>query len=55
LASFVPLRCLFIVGRLAFQAQIVEAITDKDYVKNILPKLKVYKYKTREGTVERVG
>nr|CAB3241117.1 selenocysteine-specific elongation factor [Phallusia mammillata] len=40
--------------RLAFRAQIVEAITDKEYSKMLLPKLKVYKNKTREGAVERI-
>ncbi|XP_076810100.1 selenocysteine-specific elongation factor-like isoform X1 [Clavelina lepadiformis] len=40
--------------RLAFKAQIVHPITDKDYAKNFLPNLKVFKNKSREGTVERV-
>ncbi|XP_078482761.1 selenocysteine-specific elongation factor [Ciona intestinalis] len=40
--------------RLAFKAEILEAITAKDYVSSVLPKLKVYKNKSREGTVERV-
>uniref|UniRef100_H2YEH6 Selenocysteine-specific elongation factor n=1 Tax=Ciona savignyi TaxID=51511 RepID=H2YEH6_CIOSA len=40
--------------RLAFKAEILEAITSKDYVSSVLPKLKVYKNKSREGTVERV-
>ncbi|XP_039256766.2 selenocysteine-specific elongation factor-like [Styela clava] len=40
--------------RLAFQARIVESIIDKDYEKNILPDIKIYKNKMKEGIVDRI-
>ena len=47
---FIP----YLSCRLAFKVEIQHAITDKDYVNTVLPKLRVYKNKTREGLVERV-
>lgn len=40
--------------RIAFHGAILEAIEATDYRKTVLPKLKVFKYKSREGLVERV-
>ncbi|CAH1785985.1 unnamed protein product [Owenia fusiformis] len=41
--------------RLAFHGQLLEAITDPKYPETILPKLKVYKNKLKEGIVERLA
>ena len=41
------------VCRIAFHGKLLEGFTDAKYVTNILPKLKVYKTKVREGLVER--
>lgn len=40
--------------RLAFYGNAQHLLTDKDYHNSVLPDLKIYKIKTREGTVERV-
>ncbi|KJE92525.1 selenocysteine-specific elongation factor [Capsaspora owczarzaki ATCC 30864] len=40
--------------RLAFSGRVHEALTDKSYRETFLPKLKVFKRKSRTGTVERV-
>lgn len=40
--------------RLAFKAQMLLGIKEKDYHTTILPRLKVYKTKVREGIVERM-
>ncbi|XP_064649469.1 selenocysteine-specific elongation factor-like isoform X2 [Lineus longissimus] len=42
------------VCRIAFHGQMLEAITDIKYRETVLPKLKVFKNKSREGLVERV-
>lgn len=39
--------------RIAFYGKIVKPIADTNYKKTILPNIKVFKYKTREGQVER--
>lgn len=39
--------------RLAFHGRVIEAVSDVKYAANFLPKLKVYKNKSREGVVER--
>ncbi|VDI00233.1 selenocysteine-specific elongation factor [Mytilus galloprovincialis] len=39
--------------RIAFHGQLLECFTDSKYLVNILPRLKVYKTKVREGLVER--
>ena len=41
------------VCRIAFHGRLLDGFTDAKYVTNILPKLKVYKTKVREGLVER--
>ncbi|XP_041459396.1 selenocysteine-specific elongation factor-like [Lytechinus variegatus] len=40
--------------RLAFHGKLLNAITDKNYVETVLPKLKIYKTKQREGLVDRM-
>ncbi len=40
--------------RLAFHGKILEITTDKDYPKSFLPKLKIFKMKSKEGLVERI-
>eukprot|EP00112_Aurelia_sp_Birch-Aquarium-sp1_P004988 Seg1566.6 transcript_id=Seg1566.6/GoldUCD/mRNA.D3Y31 product="Selenocysteine-specific elongation factor" protein_id=Seg1566.6/GoldUCD/D3Y31 len=40
--------------RLAFHGKLVEAVKDKDYQKNFLPNLKIFKMKSKEGVVERM-
>uniref|UniRef100_A0A1B6DV18 Selenocysteine-specific elongation factor n=3 Tax=Clastoptera arizonana TaxID=38151 RepID=A0A1B6DV18_9HEMI len=40
--------------RLAFYGNVKESIEDKNYVNTILPKLKLFKFKTKTGTVDRV-
>ncbi|XP_002730416.1 selenocysteine-specific elongation factor-like [Saccoglossus kowalevskii] len=40
--------------RLAFHGHIVHAITDKNYSESVLPRIKIFKNKTREGFVERM-
>ncbi|KJE92526.1 selenocysteine-specific elongation factor, variant [Capsaspora owczarzaki ATCC 30864] len=40
--------------RLAFSGRVHEALTDKSYRETFLPKLKVFKRKSRTGTVERI-
>jgi len=42
------------VCRLAFHGKVIEGITVKDYKETYLPTLKVYKFKQRKGTVDRV-
>ena len=39
--------------RLAFHGQLLEAVTDSKYVETLLPRLKIFKYKAKEGLVER--
>ncbi|GFO12241.1 selenocysteine-specific elongation factor [Plakobranchus ocellatus] len=39
--------------RIAFYGKIIEAISDTHYRKTVLPKMKIFKSKTREGLVER--
>ncbi|XP_029457163.1 selenocysteine-specific elongation factor isoform X2 [Rhinatrema bivittatum] len=41
--------------RLAFHGMLLEGLEDKNYAETFLPKLKVYKLKYKEGTVERVN
>lgn len=43
------------ICRIAFHGSLVHAIVDKDYASSILPKLRVFKTKFREGIVERVS
>ncbi|XP_062504162.1 selenocysteine-specific elongation factor-like isoform X2 [Corticium candelabrum] len=40
--------------RIAFHGHIIEGLTDKFYPETVLPKLKVFKVKKREGVVERL-
>ncbi|GAB6018603.1 hypothetical protein CHUAL_000290 [Chamberlinius hualienensis] len=40
--------------RLAFEGRLVNGIQDKTYVETILPQLKIYKIKQKEGIVERL-
>lgn len=42
------------VCRIAFHGQMLEAITNVKYRETLLPKLKVFKNKSREGLIERV-
>lgn len=39
--------------RLAFHGRLSEALTDQNYAETVLPAVKVYKEKSREGVVER--
>ncbi len=39
--------------RLAFSGQLLHAITDKSYSETLLPNLKIFKTKSKEGVVER--
>ena len=39
--------------RLAFHGQLIHAITEKAYTESLLPKLKIFKTKSREGVIER--
>ena len=39
--------------RLAFHGQLVHAITEKAYTESVLPKMKIFKMKSREGVAER--
>jgi len=41
------------VCRLAFHGHILEAITEPKYMETVLPSVKVYKNKSRQGVVER--
>ena len=41
------------VCRLAFHGKLLEAIVDPDYTQTILPKVKVFKMKRKEGIVDR--
>jgi selenocysteine-specific elongation factor len=41
------------VCRIAFSGRMVEAIKDPKYTENVLPKVKVFKNKCKEGVVER--
>ena len=41
--------------RIAFHGKLLVPITDKAYTDTVLPKLRVYKTKSREGVVERVS
>ena len=43
------------ICRLAFNGKMLEAIADQKYQDNVLPRLKVFKYKSKEGIVERKG
>ncbi|XP_038054019.1 selenocysteine-specific elongation factor-like [Patiria miniata] len=60
-----PARCLVIGSkldtdihsntcRLAFHGQLCHHITDKNYAETVLPQLKIYKNKSREGVVDRM-
>ncbi|CAH1265230.1 EEFSEC [Branchiostoma lanceolatum] len=40
--------------RLAFHGRLLEAVVDKNYSETVLPKLKVFKNKSKEGMVERM-
>eukprot|EP00057_Strongylocentrotus_purpuratus_P014747 XP_011669221.1 PREDICTED: selenocysteine-specific elongation factor [Strongylocentrotus purpuratus] len=40
--------------RLAFHGKLLHAITDKNYVETVLPQLKIYKTKLREGLIDRM-
>ena len=41
--------------RIAFHGELVQPVTERDYVSSILPRLKIFKMKSREGIVERVS
>ena len=41
--------------RIAFHGELVQAVLERDYISSVLPRLKIYKMKSREGTVERVS
>ena len=41
--------------RLAFHGQLRYALSSKDYASKDLPQLKIFKVKSKEGVVERVG
>ena len=41
--------------RLAFHGKLLESISDPKYTETVLPKLKVFKNKTREGVAERTA
>ena len=41
--------------RIAFHGILAECITEKDYVTHVLPNLKIFKNKQREGIVDRVN
>ncbi|XP_055701273.1 selenocysteine-specific elongation factor [Phlebotomus papatasi] len=40
--------------RLAFYGKLLEATEDKDFQTNFLPRLKIFKEKTKKGTIQRV-
>ena len=40
--------------RIAFQGALVLPIVERDYHQSVLPRLRVFKHKSREGVVERV-
>ena len=42
------------ICRIAFHGALVHAIVERDYTTSVLPRLKVFKLKSREGVVERV-
>ena len=42
------------VCRIAFHGSLVHAIVERDYASSVLPRLRVFKLKFREGVVERV-
>jgi selenocysteine-specific elongation factor len=42
------------ICRIAFHGTLLELTTDKDYHHSFLPRLKIYKMKSKEGIVERV-
>ena len=41
--------------RIAFHGTLIESITQKDYEASLLPRLKIFKCKKREGIVDRVS
>ncbi|KAL9982146.1 hypothetical protein ACROYT_G010955 [Oculina patagonica] len=41
--------------RIAFHGRLLVPVTDKNFKETFLPQLKIYKTKTREGTVERMA
>ncbi len=40
--------------RIAFQERLLEPVTDRDYQHSVLPTVRLFKLKTKEGTVNRV-
>lgn len=41
--------------RIAFHGTLLQPVVDRDFPQTVLPRLKVFKLKSREGVVERVG
>ena len=41
--------------RIAFHGKLVHSITEKDFETTVLPNIKIFKRKSREGTVDRVS
>ena len=41
--------------RIAFHGKLVHSITEKDFETTVLPNIKIFKRKSREGTVDRVN
>ena len=41
--------------RIAFHGKLVHAVTERDFETTVLPNIKIFKRKSREGVVDRVG
>ncbi len=41
--------------RIAFHGSLIECISQKDYETSVLPRIRIYKPKTKEGLVDRVS
>ena len=41
--------------RIAFHGVLLHPITEKDYERSVLPRLRIFKLKSKEGVVERVS
>ncbi len=40
--------------RIAFQGRLLEPVTDRDYQHSVLPTVRLFRLKTKKGTVDRV-
>ena len=41
--------------RIAFHGVLLHPMTEKDYERSVLPRLRIFKLKSKEGVVERVS